>query len=179
MTDALQILSTSGSGRASVSQIFAISGNALFPGYTLPVLAWLRRHEPETLDRARWLLFSKDWIRFKLTGDIATEETDCSYLPFDIRRRTLSSELFELAGIGEYVRLVPRMVRSDDSVAPVTAEVAAADGDYRWNTSGRRSCGCGGLYIRRRGLAARSGMLDRRDERAQFAGLQSPNVRTG
>ena len=110
------------------SQIFAISGNALFPGYTLAVLAWLRRHEPETLDRARWLLFSKDWIRFKLTGDIATEETDCSYLPFDIRRRRLSSELFDLAGIGEYIRLVPRMVRSHDSVAPITAEIAAATG---------------------------------------------------
>ena len=111
-----------------LSQIFAISGNAPFPGYTLPVLTWLRRHEPETLARARWLLHSKDWIRYRLTGEIAAEESDCSYIPFDIRRRALSPALFELAGIGDLVRLLPPIRRGFDPAGTVTPDVAAATG---------------------------------------------------
>jgi sugar (pentulose or hexulose) kinase len=108
--------------------IFAISGNALFPGYTLSVLAWLQRNEPDTLASARWLLNSKDWIRFKLTGEIAGEESDCSYLPFDIRRRALSPELFRLAGINDQLRLIPRLQHGFDTAGAVTPAVAAATG---------------------------------------------------
>jgi sugar (pentulose or hexulose) kinase len=115
-------------GSGQMSEIFAISGNALFPGYTLAVLTWLQRHEPETLARARWLLHSKDWIRFKLTGEIAAEESDCSYIPFDIRRRALSPELFELAGIGEHVRLLPPMRQGFEPAGTVTPAVTAATG---------------------------------------------------
>ncbi len=111
-----------------VDHIFAISGNALFPGYTLPVLAWLRRYEPQSLERSRWLLFAKDWIRFKLTGVIATEESDCSYIPFDIRRRVLSHELFNLAGVGDCSHLFPRMLRGYDLGGRLLPEVARATG---------------------------------------------------
>ena len=41
---------------------FAISCNALTPGFALVVLRWLREHEPAVLERARTLLFAKDWI---------------------------------------------------------------------------------------------------------------------
>lgn len=115
-------------GDGTFERIFAISGNAPFPGYTLPVLAWLRRNEPETLDRARWLLFTKDWIRFKLTGEIANEETDCSYMPFDIRERAFSQELFDLAGVADCARLLPPMLGSAEIGGRVTPDVAAATG---------------------------------------------------
>jgi erythritol kinase len=110
------------------SRIFSISGNALFPGYTLAVLAWLRRHEPATLTRAKWLLFSKDWIRYQLTGEIATEESDCSYLPYDIGRRAISQELFDLAGVGEYSGLVPKILSGYEIAGQVRPEAAAATG---------------------------------------------------
>lgn len=109
-------------------RIFAISGNAPFPGYTLPVLAWLRRHEPQTLERAHRLLFTKDWIRFKLTGEIANEETDFSYMPFDIRKRAFSQELFDLAGVGDCARLLPRMLGSAEIGGCVTVDVATVTG---------------------------------------------------
>jgi sugar (pentulose or hexulose) kinase len=110
------------------SRMFAISGNAFFPGYTLPVLAWLRQHEPSSLDRAQWLLFTKDWIRYKLTGEIATEESDCSYMPFDIRQRSFSQELFDLAGLSECSRLLPNMLIGYDLGGRVLPEIAAATG---------------------------------------------------
>jgi hypothetical protein len=44
------------------------------PGCTLPALRWLFDHEPETMALAHWILTCKDWRRFRLTGEIATDE---------------------------------------------------------------------------------------------------------
>jgi sugar (pentulose or hexulose) kinase len=112
----------------TLRRIFGISGNAMFPGYTVPVLAWLQRNEPQAIERARWLLFTKDWIRYQLTGEVANEESDCSYMPFDIRSRCASVELFELAGITRCLRLLPKMLSGYDVGGHVTPEVAEATG---------------------------------------------------
>lgn len=52
--------------------------NPLSPGMAGPVLAWLHRHEPEVVSRARWALQPKDWIRARLTGEFAAEPSDAS-----------------------------------------------------------------------------------------------------
>lgn len=57
------------------------------PGITAPKLLWLRRHEPQRLERARMLLLAKDYVRLALTGEIASEPTDAGgTLLFDVRR---------------------------------------------------------------------------------------------
>ncbi|MDI7275146.1 MAG: FGGY family carbohydrate kinase [Anaerolineae bacterium] len=44
--------------------------------YTLPKLLWLRRHRPEVLEKARTLLWPKDYLRFRLTGEVCTDLTE-------------------------------------------------------------------------------------------------------
>jgi len=95
-----------------LDDIFRISGNAIFPGYTLAVLCWLKKHEPETLKRAKHLLFCKDWIRYRLTGKIATDPSDTSYMPFDIRNAAYSDELLEVCGLQDTSHLFPPIVGS-------------------------------------------------------------------
>jgi xylulokinase len=46
------------------------------PGITAPKLMWLRRHEPQVMDRARMLMLTKDYVRLALTGEVASEPTD-------------------------------------------------------------------------------------------------------
>lgn len=41
-------------------------------------LAWLARHEPARLSRARWLLAPRDVVVFELTGEVTTEVTMAS-----------------------------------------------------------------------------------------------------
>ncbi len=48
------------------------------PGFTGPKIAWLRRHEPEALERARHLLLPKDYLRLKLTGERITDVSDAA-----------------------------------------------------------------------------------------------------
>jgi xylulokinase len=44
--------------------------------FTLPKLLWLHRHRPEVLARTRTLLWPKDYLRFRLTGEICTDLTE-------------------------------------------------------------------------------------------------------
>ncbi len=46
------------------------------PGITAPKLMWLRKHEPQLMDRARMLMLTKDYVRLALTGEVATEPSD-------------------------------------------------------------------------------------------------------
>jgi sugar (pentulose or hexulose) kinase len=110
-----------------MERIFAISGNAPFPGYTLSVLAWLARHEPDSLARASRVLWCKDWLRGKLTGVIGTDESEASYVPFDVVRRIWSDELLEIAGLSRWRHLFPDLL-DPRATAPLTAEGAARTG---------------------------------------------------
>jgi xylulokinase len=44
--------------------------------YTLPKLLWLHRHRPETLEKTRKILWPKDYLRFRLTGEVCTDLTE-------------------------------------------------------------------------------------------------------
>lgn len=106
-----------------LAEIFDISGNTPFPGYTLPVLRWLADNEPESLAAATHLLFCKDFIRGWLTGTWATEESDASYAPFDIRARAWAPRLFALSGTERYAHLLPE-IASPDRTDPLLSKVA-------------------------------------------------------
>ena len=45
-------------------------GNPALTGFTAPKLLWVREHEPKNWERVRQVLLPKDYIRFRLTGDI-------------------------------------------------------------------------------------------------------------
>ncbi len=70
------------------------------PGFTGPKMLWLRRHEPETLDRTRHLLLPKDFLRLKLTGERITDVSDAAgtWL-LDQARRDWSPEALGLCGV--------------------------------------------------------------------------------
>ncbi|MBN1267153.1 MAG: hypothetical protein JXA25_16805 [Anaerolineales bacterium] len=44
--------------------------------YTLPRLLWLYRHLPEVIKKVRHILWPKDYLRYRLTGEIITDRTE-------------------------------------------------------------------------------------------------------
>lgn len=90
-------------------------GSAPFPGFAGVTLAWLADHEPESLTRARWALQPKDWLRLRLTGEVATDPSDAS--------GTLLYDL--VAGAWSPAALQACSVRAD-LLAPVIASDAIA-----------------------------------------------------
>lgn len=70
-------------------RLVELVGNAALTGFTLPKVLWLREHEPERFARARHLLLPKDFVSFRLTGEIATDVSDAAgTLALDVDART-------------------------------------------------------------------------------------------
>jgi sugar (pentulose or hexulose) kinase len=111
-----------------LAEMFKIWGNALMPGVTPILLAWMKENEPGFFDRAGHVFCAKDFVNYRLTGRIATDESDLSYFPVDIRARTLSPALFEMMGIGDSRRLVPEVLPVGAQIGKVTAAAAAETG---------------------------------------------------
>jgi xylulokinase len=83
-----------------VRGLLQYTNNRMLPGYTGGKILWIREHEPSNFERMVKFLNPKDYIRYRLTGEIATEVSDASGTGlFDVRSRTWSLELFERLGI--------------------------------------------------------------------------------
>ena len=52
--------------------------NPVLTGFTLPKLLWVRDREPRNFERVRKMLLPKDYVRFRLTGEFASEVSDAS-----------------------------------------------------------------------------------------------------
>jgi sugar (pentulose or hexulose) kinase len=103
----------------ALAEIFRSSGSVLQQGCTLPVLAWLLRHEPEVMARARWVMGYKDWLRLRLTGEVATDVGEAAVAPGDARTQGRSAEM---------IRLLPQAQPSTALAGGLTGEAAAATG---------------------------------------------------
>jgi xylulokinase len=98
-------------------------GNPALEGFTLPKVLWLRRHEPEAYARLATVLLPKDYIRYRLTGALATDPSDASAtLMYDTARLRWSEEI--LAAVGVPRSIVPQVGGSAEVLGHITAEAA-------------------------------------------------------
>lgn len=103
------------------------TANPLAAGFTLANLLWLRDHEPESFAHTAQVLLPKDYLRYYLTGRIATEVTDAAGTSmFDVAHRTWNREL--LAALDLDGRWLPVVHESAEVAGAVSAEAATATG---------------------------------------------------
>lgn len=111
-------------GKARVLECIA---NPVLTGFTLPKLLWVRDNEPAHYERIRKVLLPKDYVRFRLTGEFATEVSDASGTAlFDVVNRRWSYELADALGINRDV--LPACFESSEISGTITPEVAALTG---------------------------------------------------
>ncbi len=106
----------------------ALTGQIPFSSMLAPVLTWLRENEPETLARMRWALGCKDWIRYRLTGEIATDFTEVSGTFTDLRTQTYAEDAFRLYDHLDLREKLPPVVGCAAVGGYVTQDAAAATG---------------------------------------------------
>jgi L-xylulokinase len=107
----------------------ALVGKPFWPGSSLSVLAWFRRHRPELLARAAAMLCGKDYLRLRLTGRTAAEITDqstASLLPLGQRAR--DPKVLGLVGLDDCERLLADLIEPSAIAGEVTAKAAAETG---------------------------------------------------
>jgi len=75
-------------------RLIEISANPAMTGFTAAKILWVQNHQPDIYSRCAHILLPKDYIRFRLTGEFATEVSDASGMQLmDVKNRSWSSEL--------------------------------------------------------------------------------------
>ncbi len=111
-------------GRA---QILSCTANPVLTGFTLPKLLWVRDNEPENYARVRKMLLPKDYVRFKLTGEFATDVSDASGTAlFDVVHRQWSSQM--IAAVELDASILPKCHESAAVSGAISASVARKTG---------------------------------------------------
>lgn len=97
------------------------------PLWTLPQLMWLNTHERDSLQSAAHILFMKDYIRHRLTGDYYTDSIEAmGAMLYDETEGKWSEELCGLAGIS--ADILPQVVSPELIVGGPTAEACRETG---------------------------------------------------
>ena len=79
-----------------LDNMIRITANPVLTGFTLSKIQWVRKHQPEIWAKTRHILLPKDYVRYMLTGDFATEVSDASGMQLlDVPGRCWSQELLE------------------------------------------------------------------------------------
>jgi len=104
-----------------------ITGNLAMPGFTAPKLLWVRAHEPDVFARLRTVLLPKDYVRLRMTGELATDVSDASgTLWLDVAKRRWSEAMLGACDLP--LSALPRLCEGPEETARLRAEVAEAWG---------------------------------------------------
>ena len=96
-------------------------------GFVAPKLIWLARHEPAIFAAIAHVIQPKDYLRFRLTGEIASDMSDAAGTWWlDEQARAWSIEALAASGVDP--ACAPRLVEGSDAVGTLTPAVADALG---------------------------------------------------
>lgn len=102
----------------------ARTGNIVFPGFTAPKLAWLRRHEPDIYRQTRKILLPKDYLRLWLTGQYVSDMSDASGTSWlNMGARTWDTDLLGAMDLGP--EHMPDLVEGPDVSGRLRGDLAA------------------------------------------------------
>jgi len=108
-------------------RLVQLSGNRALTGFTAPKILWIREHEPQVYAKIAHVLVAKDYIRFCLTGEYATDANEaCGMLLMDAGARQWSQELLDALEIPN--AWLPRVYEGPELTGTVTADAAELTG---------------------------------------------------
>jgi len=113
--------------RVGARKILDSIANPMLTGFTLPKLMWVRDNEPQSFERIRKILLPKDYVRFGLTGEYASDVSDASGTAlFDVVHRRWSTEMTSALGLD--ASILPRVYESPEITGRVSETAAKATG---------------------------------------------------
>lgn len=107
-------------GRTKLIEMVA---NPALTGFTAPKILWLQKNEPKNYSRTAQILLPKDFIRFRLTGEFATDVSDASgTLLLDVKNRQWCKPLLDKLDIKS--SLLPKVYESEDVTGQLSESAA-------------------------------------------------------
>lgn len=113
--------------KIGAQKLIEITANPALTGFTASKILWVRNHEPQNYEKCRHILLPKDYIRFMLTGEYATEVSDASGMQLlDIPKRNWSKEVLSKLEIDS--ALLGKVYESPEVTGTITKQVAELTG---------------------------------------------------
>jgi len=111
------------SAKVGEEQVYLITGHRISPTYSVEKIAWVRRNEPDIFRKTFKVLHAKDFMRFRLTGKMATDYSDASSMNlWDINKKEWSGEI--LNGLDLPGEILPETKPSIEIAGEIHAPVA-------------------------------------------------------
>lgn len=103
------------------------TANPVLTGFTLPKLLWVRDHESAHFERLKHILLPKDYLRYCLTSEYATDVSDASGTAlFDVVKRRWSNPMVECIGLDKSI--LPSAYESNIVAGRISRSAAKATG---------------------------------------------------
>ncbi len=113
--------------QVGADKLIQLTCNPALTNFTLTKCLWVRENEPENWRRVRSLMLPKDYVRFQLTGERATDVADASgTLLLDVANRRWSKAMLNLAQMEE--SLLPQLYESPEICGQISDAGADATG---------------------------------------------------
>ncbi len=113
--------------KVGADRMIEITANPAITGFTAAKIMWVKNNEPQNYEKCRHILLPKDYIRFMLTGEYATEVSDASGMQLlDIPNRCWSDEVLNKLGIDK--SLLAKVYESPEITGTITKKAAELTG---------------------------------------------------
>jgi len=111
--------------RVGTERLIQISGSPAATGFQAATILWLQQEKPDLWRKSKFILTPKDYLRWRLTGEISSEPSDGSgTLLLDVHRRDWSAELLDRLAISRgQLPPVSSSTRISGELSPPAAEV--------------------------------------------------------
>ena len=108
-------------------KLIEITANPALTGWTAAKILWVKNNEPQNYERCRHILLPKDYIRFVLTHEYATEVSDASGMQLlNIAERNWSDEVIERLGLDK--SMLGKVYESCEITGRLTKQMAELTG---------------------------------------------------
>lgn len=108
-------------------KLIEITANPALTGWTAAKILWVKNNEPQIYEKCRHILLPKDYLRYVLTGEFATEVSDASGMQLlDVPNRCFSKEICD--GLGIDMSMLAKVYESCEVTGKVTASAAKLTG---------------------------------------------------
>lgn len=108
-------------------RLIDITANPALTGFTASKIRWVQNNEPKIYEKAAKIMLPKDYIRYMLTGEFATEVSDASGMQLmNIAERNWSDEILQKLSINK--ALLGKMYESQEVTGKINEQASRLTG---------------------------------------------------
>jgi xylulokinase len=112
---------------AAEPRAMEITGNIPLAGFTAPKLLWVKKHEPKIFEKVAKVLLPKDYIRFRMTGDYASDMSDSAGTYWlDVAKRDWSDAMLHATAMKR--SQMPVLFEGNEATGKISTTLAKAWG---------------------------------------------------